>query len=339
MQLTCANCSGCAPPSPEAGEGEAGAPPAAAYCTRQTVSFGSSPHGSSRVTRANCSGCAPPSPEAGEGEAGAPPAAAYCIATNRFTGSSPDGSSRLIHLLALQLITLVIVLFAPDAQAQQSPTKAAEGVESIDRVVVRWSSRATGGVKKPRFITARELAFEARIEAFGELVRQPKAFNDKHVRAAIQRHITETMLANLPVDPKPTPKQVGSYAEAARAILAQRIGAGDPTLGAKKLDQARRAESMTNKELDRLMRRRARASWYLDKMVAPMLQPSELDLREVHKRGESPFTAQKYEDIERQLRQWYVSTRLAAALERYFRNARSRILVKMIERPVAATKK
>lgn len=209
---------------------------------------------------------------------------------------------------------------------------AQEGVETIDHVVVRWSSRATGGVKKPQFITARELAFEARVEALTEGRRRPRAYSNKHVHSAIQHNITETMLASLPVDPRPTPKQVGTYAEAARAILAQRIGNGDATIGAKKIDEARRAEGITNKELDAILRRRARASWYLDKMVAPMLRPSELDLREVHKRGETPFTSQKFDVVEKQLRQWYVSTRIASALERYFRNARTRINVFVIER-------
>jgi hypothetical protein len=93
------------------------------------------------------------------------------------------------------------------------------------------------------------------------------------------------------------------------------------------LDEARRAESITNEELDALLRRRARASWYLDKMIAPMLTPSELDLREVHRRGETPYTDASFADGEPQLLQWYVSTRLAAALDRYFRNARSRVKV------------
>jgi hypothetical protein len=138
------------------------------------------------------------------------------------------------------------------------------------------------------------------------------------------------MLASLPVDPPPTPKQVAVYAEAARGILAQRIANGDAALGAQMLDEARRAESITNEELDALLRRRARASWYLDKMIAPMLTPSELDLREVHRRGETPYTDASFADAEPQLLQWYVSTRLAGALDRYFRNARSRVKVFVI---------
>jgi hypothetical protein len=232
----------------------------------------------------------------------------------------------------MRWLLIAALTLAPVVAGAQEASDDAQ-VEEVDRVVVRWFSRETGGVTKPRFIMARVLAFEARVEALSERSKLRTPFGNKHVRSAIQRHITESMLANLPVDPKPTPKQVATYAEAARTFLAQRIGKGDAALGNKRLDEARRAEAMTNEELDALLRRRARASWYLDKMIAPMLKPSELDLREVHRRGETPFTEMRFEDAEAQLLQWYVSTRLAAALDRYFRNARTRVKVFVIEHP------
>jgi hypothetical protein len=211
-------------------------------------------------------------------------------------------------------------------RAKRLKARAAAAQPSIDRVVVRWHSRATGGVAKPRFITARELAFEARIEALSDPSPPRAPYADKHVRAALQRHLTETVLAHLPVDPAPTPKQVGNYAENARLIIEQQVG------GRAKLNGAAAAEGIVSDELNTLLRRRARASWYLDQMVAPMLAPSDLELRAVHKRGESPFTAQRFEEVEPKLRRWYVSTRLAAALDRYYRAARSRVDVVVIGR-------
>ena len=236
------------------------------------------------------------------------------------------------------LLFLVIVLWSSAAFAQAGPSaepvaKAESGVETIDRVAVRWYSRDVGGVRKPQFIFARELAFAARIEALTDPIVLPTAYTDKHVRSAIERHITETVLASLPVEPKPTPKQVATYAEAARGHMLLLIGDGNAATGANKLDEARRAEGITNEELDRLLRRRARASWYLDKTIAPMLKASELDLRDVHRRGETPFTDQPFEDVEEQLRRWYTSTRLATALDRYFRNARTRIEMFVIAPP------
>ena len=231
----------------------------------------------------------------------------------------------------MRRLALALFLLLSPALAEAQEKKS----ETIDRVAVRWISRDTGGVRKPNFIFARELAFAARLEALAERLPIPTPYTDKHVRAAIERHITETMLASLPVDPKPTPKEVATYAEAARDILLQRIGDGDGPTGAMKVDGARRAEGITNEELNRLLRRRARASWYLDKTIAPMLTPSELDLREVHRRGESPFTEQPFDTIEVALRRWYISTRLAAALDRYFRNARGRVQVIVIAPPQA----
>jgi hypothetical protein len=194
----------------------------------------------------------------------------------------------------------------------------------VDKAVVRWTSRATGGAGRPQFITARELAFEARMEAMSEGYSPDTPYADKHVRAAIQRHITESMLAQLPVDPRPTPKQVAEYAEGARLIIEQLAG------GRARLNAAASAEGIESDELNELLRRRARASWYLDRMVAPMLRPTELDLREVHRRGESPFSEQKFEDVQPQLKRWYISTRMTAALERYFRNVRSRVKIVLI---------
>ncbi|MBW2527891.1 MAG: hypothetical protein JRI23_27165 [Deltaproteobacteria bacterium] len=149
--------------------------------------------------------------------------------------------------------------------ATASVGEPAEATAIIDRVVVRWTSPATGGPRKPQFVLARELAFEARVEAMAEGLGPQDRFGDKHVRAALERHITETMLASLPVDPAPSPKQVADSAEAARLILEQRVD------GRTRLHEAARAEGIVAEELNALLRRRARASLYLDRMVAPML--------------------------------------------------------------------
>src|SRR5690606_20077961 len=68
-------------------------------------------------------------------------------------------------------------------------------------------------------------------------------------------------------------------------------------------------------------------------MVAPMLRPSELDLRQVHARGETPYTERPFEDVREEVRQWFISTRLSAALDRYFRNVRARVSITLITRP------
>lgn len=230
---------------------------------------------------------------------------------------------------------------APKAEPELPPA------EDLDRAVIRWYAQSRGGAEHPKFITARELAFEARLEALTSHSSQTASYSNKDIRAAVQRHISESMLASLPVSVKPTPKQVASYAERARELIAQRIASEleDKTVeerrvyGLQKLDAARRAEGISREELDSLLRRRARASWYLDQMVAPMLKPTELDLREAHLRGETPFTAQPFDQVRDAIERWYVSARLAAALDRYFRNVRSRVHVVVIHRPPRAETK
>lgn len=225
----------------------------------------------------------------------------------------------------MRLCTLAITVALSSASSIAQAQEPTVQLERIDRAVVRWHARATGGVATPQFITARELAFEARLEALAEGYRQEPPYNEKHVRAAMQRHITETILAELPAAPPATPKQVGSYAEAARVLIEKRVG------GRQVLNDAASAEGLDSSDLNALLRRRARASWYLDKMVAPMLKPTDLDLREVHSRGETPFSDRSFEETKEPLRNWYISTRLAKALDRYYRNIRARVDVTLID--------
>jgi hypothetical protein len=231
-------------------------------------------------------------------------------------------SAWLGSLFAVSLLATPLAAAEPVAQTGAQKAKR----ESIDRVVVRWYSQATGGMAKPQFITARQLAFEARIIALMDANALGGPYDDKHVRAAIQRHITEAMFAALPVDPKPTPKQVGRYAEAARLIIEQNVG------GRSRLNAAATAEGISPDELNAKLRLKARASWYIDKMIAPMLTPTELDLREAHERGETPFTKQRFKDVQQQLERWYIETRTAAALDQSYRSARSKLTVMIIER-------
>lgn len=187
--------------------------------------------------------------------------------------------------------------------------------------------RSAIGDARPRFITARELAFEARIEALVEGRKQALAYLDSHVRAAIQRRVSEEILASLPVEPAPEPRDVGRYAEDARILIEQQVG------GRSALNEAAIAEGITAEELNAMLRRRARASYYLDKMVAPMLQPSDAELREAHRRGDTPFTESAFDASEAKIRAWYVSARLRAALDSFYRGVRAKVSVELVRYP------
>jgi hypothetical protein len=216
------------------------------------------------------------------------------------------------------------------------PAAAAPAVpetSSVDRVVVRWYAPETGGVTKPQFIFARELSFEARLEALADPDPDGATYRDRHVRAALDRHIAETLLASLPTMPEPKAAEITQRTDSARVILEQRVGGGNPALGRDRLASAAASEGLSAAELEVILRRQARASLYLDRMVAPMLEPTELELLALHRSGGTPFSDKPFDDVKDRMKRWYVSVRLSQALETYYQNARSRVSIVTVKRP------
>jgi hypothetical protein len=199
----------------------------------------------------------------------------------------------------------------------------------VDRAVVRFSAAETGGLASPRFIFERVLAFEARIEALADATTRGvgddgAGYNDRHVRAAMERHISETLLASRRVEPEPTADELAARTDAARRLLIQRVG------GAQRLEAARRAEGLVPRELLRVVRRQARASLYLDRMVQPMLAPSDAELKRVLLTARTPFHGRPFDEVQVPLRRWYVSQKFAAALGGFYQNVRSRLKVRVL---------
>jgi len=221
---------------------------------------------------------------------------------------------------------VVLVLATAPAARAEAPPRPAGAVTILDRVAVRWHAPETGGPGKPQFIFERELAFEARLESLADPDPESGPYHDRHVRAALDRHIAETLLAALPVLPAPDPRTIAARAETARSILEQRVH------GRAALIEAAVAEGLGSDELDALLRRQARASLYIDKMIAPMLEPSELELRDLWRTGSTPFKDQPFDQINTALSRWYVGQRLAQAIEAYFQNARSRVVISIARR-------
>ena len=210
------------------------------------------------------------------------------------------------------------------------PAARAERVV-LDRAVVRFSAPETGGVRTPRFIFERTLAFEARVEALADpdraAPRDDRPYRERPVRSALERHIAETLLSSLRIDPEPTERDLARQTDAARRMLYARAG------GALAVEQAARAEGIDSRELTSILRRQSRSSLYLDRMVTPMLTPSDAELRNIHRSAQTPFRDNPYEEVEPSLRRWYVGKRLASALGSFFQNARSRVSVTVLPPP------
>jgi hypothetical protein len=211
---------------------------------------------------------------------------------------------------ALAVLGLGASLTAPVARAE--PTR-------VDRAVVRFTAPELGGVRSPRFVLGRMLAFEARLEALAD--NEQSAYRERHLSAALERHVAETLLAGLRIDPEPTPAELAQQTDAARRLTAERAG------GLAVLEEAARSEGVSQRELYVLFQRQARASLYLDRMVSPMLAPSDAELRALYRTERTPFRDAPFDTILPGLRRWYVSTRLQAALAAYYQNARSRLRI------------
>lgn len=194
---------------------------------------------------------------------------------------------------------------------------------TLERAVVRFHAPETGGVERPRFVYERRLAFEARIEALADRDHsgQVAPYRERHVSAALERHIAEVLLASLRIEPEPSEATLARQMELARKLLADRVGGADALLSAQ------RAEGISNAELSRLLRRQARASLYLDRMVAPMLRPSDAELEAIQRSAPAALQNEPFERVRPLLLRWYVGRRLSAAMASFFQEARSRLTI------------
>jgi hypothetical protein len=197
---------------------------------------------------------------------------------------------------------------------------------AVDRVVARFTAPEIGGVSSPRYVFERELAFEARLEALSDgsfEARADEPYLERHAHAALERHMAETLLEGQEIAPEPTRVELDGRVRAARVSLEQQVG------GERSLAFAMSAEGIEPGELYRLLWRRARASLYLDRMVASMLTPGDAELMIVHRTMATPFSAQPYEQIAPQLRRWYIAQRLNTAVRAFYESARARITLKL----------
>jgi len=195
----------------------------------------------------------------------------------------------------------------------------------LDRVVVRFYAPETGGALHPRFITERRLAFEARIEALADASRSvDEPYRERHVAAALERHVSEVLLASLRIEPEPAEGVMARQVELARKLLEGRVG-GEDALAA-----AQHAEGISNAELSSLLRRQARASLYLDRMVTPMLRPSDAELEAIQRSAPAALQHEPFARVRPLLLRWYVSKRLGSAMSSFFQEARSRVTITLL---------
>ncbi len=220
---------------------------------------------------------------------------------------------------------VAFALFAPASRAD-APALAPLPRATIDRVAVRYYAPETGGSARPRFVSERTLAFEARIEALVEQAAPGSVYEDRFVRAALDRHVAEDMLAALAVQSGLAQDYVSVLADQVRTGLAERVGGKDA------LAAAMRDEGIDDAELDAIVRRRVRAAWYVDRAITPILHPTEEQLREVFRTGGHPFHNRAFDDVRAGLGRWFVEERMRAAETTFLQEARARVRVIVVPR-------
>ena len=210
-----------------------------------------------------------------------------------------------------------VLLTAPGARAA-SPIL-------VDRVAVRYFTPETGGAAKPRFITERELAFFSRVESRAEGVDVAKGdYPARFVRAAMDRVVAEDMLASLQVRRGVEPPDLLRLADEARAELELRVG------GASRLAALMDEESFDDLELRSALMRRVRAAYYVDRAIAPILKPSEEELRGAFRTSLHPLRGFRFEDVREEMTRWLVQERLRLVSADFLQAARARVTIAFV---------
>jgi hypothetical protein len=225
------------------------------------------------------------------------------------------------------------VLACSVARADGSGRDLASGSSSgvtTDRAVVRFFSPETGGAAYPRFVLERVLALEARLEAMGANAQGiGDGYDESDVRAALERHIAEELLASLadrliadsPPARRPTPSELASVERDVTAAWVERLG------GRGRVDDAARAEQLSPSEVDDVLRRSALAAWYIDRAVLPILHPSDEQLRDLYRTALHPYRDRPFDQVRSALERWFVVERARVAEGAFLQSARSRLKV------------
>jgi hypothetical protein len=195
----------------------------------------------------------------------------------------------------------------------------------VDRIAVRFFSPETGGVDRPRLITERVLAFEARLDAMTE-EGGGKGQAEAHLRNALDRHVVEERLATLDVGGANATSENARLEREARADLEERAGGEGP------IGIAAEEEGLDGDEINAIFTRRAHAAAYLDRAVTRFLHPQDEQLREVFRTSPHPFKNRPYEDVRGPLARWFVFERLKVLEAAFLQTARARVTVVVVPR-------
>lgn len=213
---------------------------------------------------------------------------------------------------------LTFALSLACAATVPSFARADEGVV-VDRIAVRYTVPETGGALKPRFISERELRFWARIESTIDEGSAPPDFYARYARTALDRFIAEDMLASLLVERGVEPRDLPKAAVDAREELEARLPAQTH------LPDLMKQDGISDSEFAAFMRRRVRATMYVDRVISPIMKPSEDEVFQAFRTMPSPFRALAYEDARTRFLRFYIQERFRSLSLDFVKSARARL--------------
>jgi len=228
------------------------------------------------------------------------------------------------------LLTLAALAAWPSSARAEEPARLVP-----DHIAVRYVTPETGGVARPAFLTARQVAFFTRLEALFEQIPIESAgeYPERYVRSAIDRIIARSMLAKLMIQRGSEPPELPKLAADAREELATRLGAN----GNAALEEAMKREGIDAAELQAFLRDQVRAISYIDRAITPIISVTEESLREAFRGATHPFRHIKsFDDARPLLKRWLVTERLRAAELEFLQGARSRIRIVAVAPPAVA---
>lgn len=228
-----------------------------------------------------------------------------------------------MRFLAATMVAGVVLSTAPRS------TFAAKLV--AERTVARFQDpEASDASMAQRFVFERELLIEAWLVAYerAPLSAAPTAYDDKSLRAALDRHLIDEVLATRPLPPKHEARVLAATL-VARKVIEDSVG------GAERLNAAltgafgRKVTAPEVAELDIIVRRRARAEIWLEVAVAPPIEPTLVELAAFHPKtpeliAKAPFDAERVRPHAR-------AARLREFANTYLQLIRSKLQLEILE--------
>lgn len=200
----------------------------------------------------------------------------------------------------------------------------------VDRAVVRFIAPETGGAEHPRFVLERTLAFESRLEAMSQSAQGlGEVTAERDARNALEHDLAQQLLATLaqkliddsPAAQRPAQSEIDGVTKRMSLAWVERLG------GRGRVDAAAALEQLDPSEVDGLLARGGLAAWYLDRVVTPLLHPSEEQLRDVYRTSPHPYRGQPFEKVREKLEGWFVVDRVRVAESAFLQAARSHVRV------------